>query len=55
MYDPDNDDALYYLGVCYYDSGNVSTAAEKFNDLLAHFPDSAQAEKARQRLEEIGE
>ena len=54
-YDPGNDDALYYLGVCYYDSGNVSTASEKFNQLLARFPESAQADKARQRLEEIGE
>jgi outer membrane protein assembly factor BamD (BamD/ComL family) len=41
--------------VCYYDSGNVSTASEKFNLLLARFPESAQADKARQRLEEIGE
>ncbi len=55
LYDPANDDALYYLGVCYYDSGNVSVASEKFNDLLALFPESAQADKARQRLEEIGE
>ena len=54
-YDPENDDALYYLGVCYYDSGNVTAAAEKFNLLLARFPESAQADKARQRLEEIGE
>ncbi|MBR1472311.1 MAG: tetratricopeptide repeat protein [Lachnospiraceae bacterium] len=55
LYDPSNDDALYYLGVSYYDSGNVSTAAEKFNQLISVFPESAQADKARQRLEEIGE
>ncbi len=55
LYDPSNDDALYYLGVCYYDSGEPDSAAEKFNELLAIFPESSQADKARQRLEEINE
>ena len=54
-YDPNNDDALYYLGVCCYESGDVNQAADIFNDLLTRFPDSAQADKARQRLEAIGE
>ena len=54
-YDPDSDDALYYLGLAYYENGDVSSAATKFNELLEKFPDSLEAQKASQHLEEIGD
>ncbi|MCR5249331.1 MAG: tetratricopeptide repeat protein [Lachnospiraceae bacterium] len=54
-YDQTNDDALYYLGLSYYESGDSDHAAERFRELLNVFPESELAEKARQRLEEIGE
>jgi len=55
QYDPDNDDALYYLGLAYLDSGDVTNAAAKFNQLLDTFPNSAEAEKAKKHLNEINE
>ncbi|MBR5421555.1 MAG: tetratricopeptide repeat protein [Lachnospiraceae bacterium] len=55
QYDPTNDEALYFLGVAYYESGDVNRAAEKFNELINLFPDSHEIDKARQRLEAIGE
>lgn len=55
QYDPDNDDALYYLGLAYLDSGDVTNAAAKFNLLLDTFPNSAEAEKAKKHLNEINE
>ncbi|MCR5209485.1 MAG: tetratricopeptide repeat protein [Lachnospiraceae bacterium] len=55
QYDPENDDALYYLGLAYLDSGDVTNAAAKFNLLLDTFPDSAEAEKAKKHLNEINE
>ena len=55
LYDAANADALYYLGVALYDSGDVNRASDTFHQLLNDFPDGALADKARQRLEEIGE
>ena len=55
LYDKTNADALYYLGVALYDSGDVNQASEKFHQLINEYPDGALADKARQRLEEIGE
>ncbi len=54
-YDDSNDNAMYYLGVAYYESGDTMKAAEIFTDFLSVFPESEQAEKARQRLEEMNE
>ncbi len=54
-YDSSNADALYYLGVALLDSGDVNMASEKFHQLINEYPESALVDKARQRLEEIGE
>ena len=53
LYNPANDDALYYLALSYYESGDVNTAVEKFNELIAAFPTSAVSDKARTKIEEI--
>ena len=55
LYDTTSDDALYYLAMAYYDSGDITNAKERFYELLNVFPESPLAEKASQRLEEIGE
>ncbi|HPF28738.1 MAG TPA: tetratricopeptide repeat protein [Lachnospiraceae bacterium] len=55
QYDPTNDEALYYLGVSYYDSGDINNAKEAFNELINVFPESALINKARQKIEEIGD
>ena len=54
-YDESNDNAMYYLGVAYYESGDAMKASEIFNDFLGTFPESELADKARQRIEEINE
>lgn len=54
-YDKTNAEALYYLGVALLDSGDVNRASDTFHQLLHEFPESALADKTRQRLEEIGE
>ncbi len=55
QYDQNNDDALYYLGLAYMDSGDVEHAAETFNQLIESFPDSTLVTKAQQKLAEIEE
>jgi len=41
--------------VALLDSGDVNRASDTFHQLLHEFPESALADKTRQRLEEIGE
>ena len=55
QYDANNDEALYYLALAYYDSEDMANASAKFSELLEKFPDSEEADKARQHLEEISE
>ena len=55
QYDESNDEALYYLALSYYDSGDMTGAYDGFSKLLEKFPDSDEADKARQHLEEIGD
>lgn len=55
QYDQENDDALYYLGLAYMDSGDVEHAAESFQQLIEAFPDSTLVTKAQQKLDEIAE
>lgn len=55
QYDRENDDALYYLGLAYMDSGDVEHAAESFQQLIEAFPDSTLVTKARQKLAELAE
>jgi len=52
-YNPNSDSALYYLGIAYYESGDIAQATDKLNELLTAFPSSEFCEKARQRLEEM--
>lgn len=53
QYDRNNDDALYYLGLAYMDSGDVEHAEESFQQLIESFPDSTLGTKAQQKLAEI--
>ena len=53
LYDDTNEDALYYLALSYYDSGDLDNARLRFEELIAVFPEGILAEKARQKLEEI--
>lgn len=55
QYDRNNDDALYYLGLAYMDSGDAERAAESFQQLIETFPNSTLVTKARQKLDEIAE
>ncbi|MDE6713750.1 MAG: tetratricopeptide repeat protein [Lachnospiraceae bacterium] len=55
QYDRNNDDALYYLGLAYMDSGDVEHAEESFHQLIESFPDSTLVTKAQQKLAEIAE
>lgn len=55
QYDRNNDDALYYLGLAYMDSGDVEHAEESFQQLIESFPDSTLVTKAQQKLTEIAE
>ena len=52
-YNPNSDSALYYLGIAYYESGDIAQATDRLNELLTAFPSSEFCEKARQRLEEM--
>lgn len=54
-YDDTNDSALYYLGLSYFESGDITHAEETFQQLLAVFPQSEHADNARRKIEEIGE
>lgn len=53
FYDPTNENALYYLGLSYYDSGDLSMARQRFEELINVFPDSTLVDKARQKLQEM--
>jgi TolA-binding protein len=53
MYNANNDNALYYLAMSYYESGDISTATDKLNTLIESFPTSSLVDKARQRLDEM--
>lgn len=55
QYDRNNDNALYYLGLAYMDSGDVEHAAESFNQLIEVFPNSTLVTKAQQKLAEIAD
>lgn len=55
QYDNASDEALYYLGLAYLDSGDVANARDRLSELVNIFPDSEFADKASKRLEEIGD
>lgn len=55
LYDSNSEEALYYLGLAYYESGDVASATTSFQDLINVFPGSVLEEKARQKLSEISE
>lgn len=55
LYNPGSDDALYYLALSYYESGDINKATDKFNNFVAAFPTSALYDKAKQHLDEIGQ
>lgn len=53
-YNRNSDNALYYLALSYYESGDMAQANEKFNELITAFPTSSLVDKARQRIAEMG-
>jgi len=54
-YDNSNDSALYYLGLSYFESGDITHAEDTFEQLLNLFPQSEHADNARRKIEEISE
>lgn len=55
LYNAQSDEALYYLGLAYYESGDVINATSAFQDLMNFFPNSTLVENARRKLEEIAD
>lgn len=55
QYDPNNEKALYYLALSYYDSGDVNTAKSYFYELQSKFPSGDYYDQATRKLEELGE
>ena len=53
MYNPENSEALYYLALAYYESGDTTKASENLNALVEKFPSGEMCEKAKLKLEEI--
>ena len=53
MYNPENSEALYYLALAYYESGDTTKASENLNTLIEKFPSGDMYEKAKLKLEEI--
>ena len=51
--EPDNVEAIYYLGSCNFRLGNHEEAAKTWRALTERFPDSRQAERARKHLDSI--
>lgn len=55
LYDPNNTDAMYFLGRCYQQQSDVDRAKEYYNKILEEYPDSERVGEARSRMRELGE
>ncbi len=53
MYDPENGDALFYLGNAYRYNGNEDKAKETYAKVMDDFPDTERASRAETYLAEI--
>ena len=54
-YNPDNTDALYFLGRCYQQQSDMEKAKEYYKKIVDEYPDSSRVSEANQRLRELGE
>ena len=55
IYNPENTDAMYFLGRCYQQQSDTVKAKEYYNKILEEYPDSERVGEARSRLRELGE
>lgn len=53
QYDSTDDDALYYLGLAYYETGDSGNARTCFEELVTKFPDSTLKDKAEGKIAEL--
>ncbi len=53
-YNPDNVDAIYFIGRSYHQMGDLENAATYYTKLTEGFPDSNRAREADSKLREIG-
>ena len=54
-YNPDNTDAMYFLGRCYPQKSDSEKAKEYYNTILNDYPTSPRVSEAQKRLRELGE
>lgn len=54
-YDPDNVNAIYFIGRSYHQSGDLEKAATYYTKLKEDFPDSNRTREAESKLREIGQ
>lgn len=54
-YNPNNTDAMYFLGRCYQQQSDTEKAKEYYNKIIDEYPDSERVGEARSRLRELGE
>lgn len=53
-FNPDNTDAMYFLGRCYQQQSDMEKAQEYYNQIIANYPDSPRVSEAQRRLRELG-
>lgn len=53
-YNPDNTDAMYFLGRCYQQKSEMEKAQEYYNRIINDYPDSQRVTEAQTRLRELG-
>lgn len=53
-YNPDNVNAIYFIGRSYHQKGDLDKAATYYTMLTENFPDSSRAREANTKLREIG-
>lgn len=53
FYDPNNGEALFYLGNCYYNTGDNDSAKVIYAQVIDNFPGTEKANKSETRLAEI--
>lgn len=53
-YDPDNTDAMYFLGRTYQQMSKPKKAIEYYEKIINDYPDSARVQEASSRLRELG-
>ena len=54
-YNPENTDAMYFLGRCYQQKSEPEKAKEYYNTILEDYSDSPRVSEAQKRLRELGE